>query len=155
MLQYQGPATIRYANQHGTQQSPSRAYPTPKQTSEIVVVTVATTRRARGEQPRHEGWSATALEVSLDAQRGSPKSACAFSAENSPTVQIRCLVFFAWLKDRLLGSWKTLGKPGTEHRSLRTSPNSVYRDDWEISAEGWETESMQDAGYSMWHSCLI
>ena len=55
MLQYQGPATIRYAKQRSTQQSPSRAYPTLKQASEIVVVIVAATRHARGVQPRHEG----------------------------------------------------------------------------------------------------
>lgn len=145
MLQYQGPATIRYAKQQSTQQSPARAYPTLKQASEIVVIAMATSH-ANKVQSRHEGWSPTALELSLDAQRGSPKSACAFSAEDSPTGQIRWLVFFTWLKDRLLGSCKTLGKAGMEQRSLQTSPKSVYQDDWEFSAEGWETESMQGAG---------
>ena len=146
MLQYQGPATIRYAKQHGTQPSLSRACLTLKQAAAIVVVTVAATRHAREVQPSHERWSATALEISLDAQRGSPKFARAFSAESSPTVQIRCLVFFTRLKDRLLGSCKALGKAGMEHESLRTSPSAVYQDDWEFSADGWEPESLKDVG---------
>lgn len=107
---------------------------------------IATETQRNDQQPR---WRSTWMHsVTL-------RSLHALSLQSGPMVQKGCLVFFTWLKDRLLGSCRTLGKAGVECRSLQTSPDSVCEDNWEFSAEGWETESVQDAGQSMWYSCLI
>lgn len=96
MLQYQGPATAWYSKPRSAHQLPYRADPTLKQSLQTVSVIAVATRQARKVQLRHQGRSATALEMSPDAQQGSPKAAYAFSAEDSPTEQITCLVLFIY-----------------------------------------------------------
>lgn len=96
MLQYQGPATARYSKSRSADQLPYRADLTLKQSLQTVSVIAVATRQAREVQLRHQGRSATALEMSPDTQHGSPKAAYAFSADDSPTEQITCLVLFIY-----------------------------------------------------------